>query len=452
MRTGPKTGLPARFLEQSAREFAHETYSVAWPATFAPMKRSKQIRNQVVGEGNPTYCGHTVITEQVDNQGQLVRRLAMRPKGDAYSAQTKINAYNFPFTGNPAAGCFYRCVYCYLRQPFFQRHVSTDHGMEVNFVPDFPGATRRFLNSKRNLPQFMKRVQLGVSTEIFLPQVVKHTGIVEALREFRRAAEEDGNVWMVHLVTKSPEILKCADLLADMRDQIQVEVSFVTLDQAASRIFEQGTPSVTKRLGVVEELAKRDVFTRVMFMPVLREYRLARVGDVRHIVFENQITGECLPGRKIADSSLGNVGHSEVGFRVWRNGRWRSEPIEGWEPLVEKDWSNTAQAQAGWRNWGASAFKQKDLNYFHVDELLLAHREGRSPRPERGRMEDPDTELLIHSGESVVGADGAPEYVTLPGLHLPRKKWGGPVRPNVQRAKMDYGYRFHSNIDWIDCC
>lgn len=415
------------------------------------MKESPRIRNQVVGVGNETYRGHTVIDEQVDEQGRLVRRIAKRPKGDGYCAQTKINAYNFPFTGNPAAGCLYKCDYCFLRGLFYRRHVTTDHGREVNFVPDFPQATRRFLSNKSDLPQFMKRVQLGVSTELFLPQLVKHTGIVAALDEFRRAAEEDDNVWMVHVITKSPEILKHVDLLADMREQVQVEVSFVTLDQAASRVFEQGTPSVARRLRIVEGLAKRGVFVRVMFMPVMRQYRLTRVGDVRQIVFENEQTGECLPGRKKADSSLGNVDHGEVDFRVFRNGRWRREPIFGWSPVVEKDWSNTAKAQAEWRNWGARAYKQKDLNYFHVDELLRAHREGRPPRPERGRMEDPDTELLIHSGESVLGQDGVPEFVSVPGLHLPRKKWGGPERPTVQRPKMDYGYRFHSNIDWIDC-
>ncbi len=415
------------------------------------MNDPNKIRNQVVGVNNQTYRGHTVVDEQVDSQGQLVRRVAKRPNGNGYTAQTKINAYNFPFTGNPAAGCFYRCVYCYLRQPFFQRHVTTDHGKEVNFVPDFPELTRRFLQKNKHLPQFMKRVQLGVSTELFLPQLVAHTGIVDALREFQRAATEDDNVWMVHLVTKSPEILKCADLLADMKEQVQVEVSFVTLDQEASKIFEQGTPSVTKRLKIVEELAKRDVFTRVMFMPVLREYSLLTIGDARHIVYENVHTHECVAGRKTADSSLGNIDHSEVEFRVWTKGRWQREPIENWTPIVTKDWSNTAQAQAEWRNWGAKAYKQKDLNYFHVDELLLAHSEGRAARTERGRMEDPDSELLIHSGESIIGLDEAPEYVNLPGLHLPRKKWDGPTRPMIQRPKMDYGYRFHSSIDWIDC-
>jgi DNA repair photolyase len=97
---------------------------------------------------------------------------------------------------------------------------------------------------------------------------------------------------MLHMVTKSPRILDWADLLSEMKHQVQVEVSFVTLNEEASRIFETGTPSVKQRLRIVEELAKKGVFVRMMMMPCMREYQLQDVAGVRHIVFKNASSAE----------------------------------------------------------------------------------------------------------------------------------------------------------------
>ena len=387
--------------------------------------------------------------ESLDAQGGLRRRILERPAGGSpYTAQTKINAFNFPFTGNPGSGCFFQCIYCYLRQPFFQRHVTADHGKEMNYVPDMAGATRRFLDAKSGLPQYMKRVQMGVSTEMFMPQMIPYTEPGKVLKVF----QEEGKDWMVHLVTKSPSILDFADLLAEMREQVQVEVSFVTLDQGASRIFEQGTPSVAQRLKIVETLAGRGVFVRMMLMPVMREYALKKVGDSREIVFANPATGERRPGRKRQGRVDGNSAAGEVAIELHDGKHWQPADAGAvWKPDVVRDWSNLAQAQAKWRSYGAAAYKQKDLNYFYVDELRNAHREDRAPRPERGRTEDPTAELLVHSGETVRDKDGNDRFAKVRALHLPRKEWIGERPPWIRRRVMDFGYAKHSPIDWIDC-
>jgi hypothetical protein len=98
------------------------------------------------------------------------------------------------------------------------------------------------------------------------------------------------------------------------------------------------------------------------------------------------------------------------------------------------------------------AYKQKDMNYFFVDELVIAQREDRVPRAERGRVEDPTAECLVHSGESVLDADSLPKSVDILAHHKPKKLWdGATTAPRVQRNVMDYGYRFHSRINWVDC-
>lgn len=408
------------------------------------------LRNQPLGVGAANARGYVVIKEDLGSDGTLRRRLLRRNTGQPFHAQTKINAYNFPFTGNPGAGCWFKCVYCYLRQPFFQRHISADHGKEMNLVPDFPRATREFLERHAHWPAYMKRVQLGVATELFMPGVMEHSRIDEALREFQRAAAR-GNVWMVHLVTKSPAILRCADLLAEMREQVQVEISFVTLDEQASEIFETGTPSVSARLRVVETLARRGVFVRMMLMPTLRQYALTDIGGGREILWFNELTGLSRPGRKrrLRDDLTGGFRHR---LELHDGKRWVNEEAPGeWNAIVVRDWSRLDEAQRLFRETGALAYKQKDLNYYHVDELLAAHREQRAARSERGRSEDPSAEVLVHSGESVLDEAGAERRADVQAWHLPKSEWDGPCPPAVRRPVMDFGYRLHSPIDWADC-
>lgn len=408
-------------------------------------------QTQPIGVGGTNRQGYTVRKEVVAADGMVAKRVLERPDGgNPYTAQRKINAFNFPFTGNPGAGCEFKCVYCYLQVPFFQRHVTLPHGREVNALPDFAAATAKFLKSKAHLPQYMKRIQWGVSTEMWLPSTVGIWKPQETLEAYR----DHGSGWMLHMVTKCPEILKYKSLLAEMKDRVQVEVSFVTLDEEASRVFETGTPSVSQRLRIVEELAEAGVFVRMMMMPCMRQYELAMVGAERHMVFQHLASGQKAPGFKKVTEKDGNAEGKAVGIKIHRNGRWRQLALEeskDWKPVVVRDWSKLAETQALWPQTGARAYKQKDLNYYFVDELLDAHAQKRPSRRERGRVEDPTAECLVHSGESVRDEHGNPRTVEVEAWHLPKKEWGGPTPPKIHRHMMDYGYSLHSPIDWIDC-
>jgi DNA repair photolyase len=394
---------------------------------------------------------YTILEEKVGVDGLAsVRLLQRNTAGDTYRSQTKINAFNFPFTGNSGGGCFFQCGYCFLRQPFFQMHRTLPHGREMDVTTNFGPATEIFLKKNARLPQYMKRVQWGVATEMWHPRTVDLGKPFEGLRAF----QEHGQDWMLHIVTKSPKILDWADLLAEMKHQVQVEVSFVTLNEEASRIFETGTPSVRQRLKIVEELSKRGVFVRVMMMPCMREYELQAIKEVRHIVFQHRNTGNKAPGYKRVTERDGNAEGEKIGVELYLNGRWEKLSLEEsslWKPVIVKDWSDLAQAQANWQNWGAKAYKQKDMNYFYVDELINAQRDNRAPKAERGRVEDPTAECLIHSGESVNGSDGNSSSVTVHAHHKPRKEWGGQTPPAVTRNVMDFGYHLHSSINWVDC-
>ena len=67
------------------------------------------------------------------------------------------------------------------------------------------------LDKYRNLPQHLKRVQVNVASEGYLPDVMiktkkelKRDIMAEILDTFKRHWEE-GNCWMVHLITKSQD-------------------------------------------------------------------------------------------------------------------------------------------------------------------------------------------------------------------------------------------------------
>ena len=74
---------------------------------------------------------------------------------------------------------------------------------------------------------------------------------------------------MLHLVTKSHLILNHIELIEEMRDQLQVELTITTLDETIARKVEGVAPSVSKRLEVLKRLAERDIFVRIMCMPFL---------------------------------------------------------------------------------------------------------------------------------------------------------------------------------------
>jgi len=167
----------------------------------------------------------------------------------------------------------FKCSYCYLQSPPFS--FQTDFGNEVRIKTDLPQKLDKELFKHSQLPAYMKRVQINEATEGYLPQTIQaakeHLGrdlMAEILQTFRKHWRL-GNRWMLHLVTKSHLILNHIDLIEEMRDQLQVELTITTLDETIARKVEGVAPSVSKRLDVLERFAERDVFVRIMCMPFL---------------------------------------------------------------------------------------------------------------------------------------------------------------------------------------
>lgn len=129
------------------------------------------------------------------------------------------------------------------------------------------------------LPQHMKRVQINETSEYYQPLVLNDLAkneqpdiMLQILNAFQSEWQK-GNRWMLHILTKSPKILMHIDKLKEMREMVQIEVSFATNDDDIKKELEFYSPSIAKRFELVETLAKENIFVRIMAMPFFGERR-----------------------------------------------------------------------------------------------------------------------------------------------------------------------------------
>ena len=209
--------------------------------------------------------------------------------GKALNRQKKVDRHNFPFTLNSTMGCFFGCAYCYLQGFPYSGH--TDFGKEVKVKTWISKQLDLELYKYRNLPQHFKRVQVNLATEGYLPIVMIKTKNVlnrdimaEILDTFKRHWEE-GNCWMVHLVTKSHMVLKHLHIIQNMRNQVQLELTITTLNEERKKILEKYAPSVKKRMNIIEKFSEAGIFVRTMCMPFIGSRKEAM--ELREICFDN---------------------------------------------------------------------------------------------------------------------------------------------------------------------
>jgi len=203
------------------------------------------------------------------------KKVIIQEKEGSYALkrQEKIDQHNLPFTLNTSMGCLFECQYCYLQKFPFSKHAI--FGEEVKIKIWIAEKLDKELEKYRNRPSHLKRVQVNVSSEGYLPQAINYMKkeydrdiMKEVLTVFRKHWDA-GNRWMVHLLTKSHLVGGHLDLIADMKDQVQLELTITTIDEHKARLLETLAPSVKKRLDVIESFAKKEVFVRVMCMPLI---------------------------------------------------------------------------------------------------------------------------------------------------------------------------------------
>jgi len=209
--------------------------------------------------------------------------------GIALTRQNKIDSHNFPFTLNAVIGCHFGCRYCYLQGFPFSLHAKFPEEAKVKLW--IAERLDEELTEYSHLPQHLKRVQVNVATEGYLPNVMltvekelKRDIMAEVLQVFRKHWVK-GSCWMVHLITKSHMVLRHLDIIKAMRDQVQLELTITTLDEDRRRVMEGLAPSVKRRLKVIREFATAGVFVRAMCMPLIGDRKDAEA--IRDVCFNN---------------------------------------------------------------------------------------------------------------------------------------------------------------------
>lgn len=195
----------------------------------------------------------------------------------ALRPQPKLAQYDFPFTLNPVIGCFMGCKYCFSPGVAYQ-YKTQQEGRELFFTNaivqlDKAEHLDKELQRYSILPQHMKRVQVNEISEYYQSKIISELEVndqpdlmAEILNVFNRHYD-NGNCWMVHILTKSHLILNHLNILKDMKEQVQVEISFASHNDKVSRSLEFYTPDVSKRLELVEKLSDAGIFVRIMAMP-----------------------------------------------------------------------------------------------------------------------------------------------------------------------------------------
>ncbi len=193
----------------------------------------------------------------------------------ALRAQEKLGQYDFPFTLNPILGCFMGCKYCFSPSVVYAYQPDRRELFFTNAIVKLDKAEHldKELTKYSSLPQCMKRVQVNEVSEYYQPQVLSylkennHPDLMEKILQVFKKHWDNGNRWMVHILTKSHLVLNHLDIFKDMNEMVQVEISFATHNDKISRSLEFYTPTITKRLEVVEKLSGSGIFVRIMAMP-----------------------------------------------------------------------------------------------------------------------------------------------------------------------------------------
>ena len=190
----------------------------------------------------------------------------------ALKPQRKIGIFDFPFTLNLFIGCLMQCVYCFVPGPVIKRS-RHDFFSDVEVKTNIMKCLKKELIKYSSLPQHLKRVQIGVTMELFQPQVINYMknslgfDLIKDVLELFKEEWNKGNKWMLHILTKNHNIIGYLPILKDMKEMVQVEFSIIHHDDAISRQYEKYTSSIPKRLDAIDQLSKEGIFVRVMAMP-----------------------------------------------------------------------------------------------------------------------------------------------------------------------------------------
>ena len=165
---------------------------------------------------------------------------------------------------NPYRGCEHGCIYCYARptHAFYGLSPGLDFETRLTAKPNAAERLRQELAARNYAP---RTIALGTNTDPYQP-IERHYRITREILQVLRETRHP-----VGIVTKSANVLKDLDILADLAkdDLVKVALSVTTLDAEIARKMEPRAPTPKKRLEALKQLSDAGVPTAVMVAPIV---------------------------------------------------------------------------------------------------------------------------------------------------------------------------------------
>lgn len=194
----------------------------------------------------------------------MVRFEALQAK----SILNPVKAPSMPFEWsiNPYRGCQHGCSFCYARSTHAFLGEATDDTFQ-NHVFMKTNAAQSLEEQLSKLTQGGRRslkgsIAIGTATDPYQQaegKALLTRSCLEVLVKYKAH---------VTITTRSPLVLRDLDLLKKMNN-ISVNFSINTLDQAVWRSLEPSTPSPSQRLGAVRQLNEAGIRASIFLAPIV---------------------------------------------------------------------------------------------------------------------------------------------------------------------------------------
>lgn len=170
----------------------------------------------------------------------------------------------FRWTLNPYRGCQHACTYCFARSS--HQYLGYDAGRDFDTRVVVKVNLPEVLRAELARPAWRRElIAVGTACDPYQAAELKYALTHRALKALRDAANP------VSIVTKSPFIVRDADILESLSQAAELTVNFsiATLDDDIWRRIEPGTARPKKRLEAMRLLAERGIRCGVLLAPVL---------------------------------------------------------------------------------------------------------------------------------------------------------------------------------------
>ena len=174
------------------------------------------------------------------------------------------NVMPFRWTLNPYRGCQHACTYCFARgtHEYLGYDAGRDFETRIVVKVNAPEMLRRDLSRESWRREL---IAIGTACDPYQPAELKYSLTHRILKVLRDAANP------VSLVTKSPFVVRDADVIASLGQVADVTINFSisTLDEEIWKRIEPSTARPAKRLEAMRFLSERGIRCGVMLAPVL---------------------------------------------------------------------------------------------------------------------------------------------------------------------------------------